>query len=113
MSSESDQRRELAKQLAVSVKQRDSLRDKVVKVMAQNRKLLSGYRSLMAKVKERQERLMEAEQHYQESRFQHGWGEEDLASCRRLNLRHPQEGEAGYGGGKTSGQADGRYFQSG
>ena len=71
LSSESDQRRELAKQLAVSMKQRDSLRDKVVKVMAQNRKLLSGYRSLMAKVKERQERLMEAEQHYQESRFQH------------------------------------------
>ena len=54
-------------------------------MMAQNRKLLSCYRSLMDKVKERQERLMEAEQHYQESsRFQHGWGEEDLASCRRL-----------------------------
>ncbi len=54
---EEERRKELVMQLEHSVKQCSSLRDQVVKEKALNSKLLAGFRSLLAKVKERQRRL--------------------------------------------------------
>ena len=90
---EEERRKELVMQLEHSVKQCSSLRDQVVKEKALNSKLLVGFRSLLAKVKERQRRLKLAEQEFRGSRFQHGWRAEDLEDCRRMtdNLKVVEE----------------------
>ena len=85
LASKSGRRDEIARQLSMSMQMCDSLKDKVVKVRSLNTKLHAGYRSLMAKVKARQERLRAAEKLYQEeARLKHGWKAKDLDSCRHM-----------------------------
>ena len=59
--------RELGLQLRHSMAQCDSLRVRMTKMKAENRKLLGGYRKLLEKLRARHELMKEAERKYRES----------------------------------------------
>ena len=66
--SKSDVNTELAMQLSQARSQCGSLREEIVTLRSQNSQMLGGYRNLIARMKVRQERLMEIEQQYQRAR---------------------------------------------